>query len=216
MQPCPGTYALILRAASRQNVQVGRLGRLAMQPGFYVYVGSALGPGGLKARVGHHLRPVKRPHWHIDYLRRETECVAVWYAYGTVRQECAWADAFSSLRGSTIPLPGFGSSDCRCSAHLYFFDRMPLRPIFRNAPGAGNVSSDRSYASAGCVRRVRVGPAHPLRQESRADRCGDRTDQSRSGCRRWGAFDATPLRPAACGGSSQSGSCARSANSTTA
>lgn len=152
MQSRPGTYALILRATSRQTAQVGQLGRLAMQPGFYVYVGSALGSGGLKARVGHHLRPVKRPHWHIDYLRRETECVAIWYAYGTVRQECVWADAFSSLRGSTIPLPGFGSSDCRCSAHLYFFDRMPLRPIFRNALGAGNVSSVRSYASAGCVR----------------------------------------------------------------
>lgn len=133
MQSRPGTYALILRATSRQTAQVGRLGRLAMQPGFYVYVGSALGPGGLKARVGHHLRPVKRRHWHIDYLRRETECVAVWYAYGTVRQECAWADAFSSLRGSTIPLPGFGSSDCRCPAHLFFFDRSPSLRTFRNA-----------------------------------------------------------------------------------
>ena len=133
MQPHPGTYALILRATSRQIVQVGRLGRLAMQPGFYVYVGSALGSGGLKARVGHHLRPVKRLHWHIDYLRRETEWAAVWYAYGSVRQECAWAAAFSSLRGSTIPLRGFGSSDCRCPAHVFFFDRPPSLRIFRSA-----------------------------------------------------------------------------------
>ena len=140
MQPCPGTYALILCATSRQSVKVGRLGQLAMQPGFYAYIGSALGPGGLKARVNHHLRPVKRPHWHIDYLRRETECVAVWYAYGTVRQECTWAAAFSGLRGSTIPLRGFGSSDCRCPAHLYFFDRMPLRPIFRSTLAAKHLS----------------------------------------------------------------------------
>lgn len=140
MQSRPGTYALILRASSRQTVQVGRLDRLAMRPGFYVYVGSALGPGGLKARVSHHLRPVRRPHWHIDYLRRETECVAVWYASGAVRQECAWAAAFSSLKGSVIPLRGFGSSDCRCLAHLSFFDRMPLRHIFRKAIEAGSVS----------------------------------------------------------------------------
>ncbi len=133
MQSRPGTYALILRATGRKTVQVGRLGRLAMQPGFYVYVGSALGSGGLKARVGHHLRLVKRPHWHIDYLRRETECVAVWHACGTVRQECAWADAFSGLRGSTIPLPGFGSSDCRCPAHLFLFDRSPSLRAFRNS-----------------------------------------------------------------------------------
>ena len=133
MRPRPGTYALVLRAAQQKNVQVGRLGKLAMQPGFYVYVGSALGPGGLKARVGRHLRPAIRSHWHIDYLRRETEWVAIWYAYDTVRRECAWADAFSNLRGSDIPLFGFGSSDCRCPAHLCFFDRMPLLRTFRNA-----------------------------------------------------------------------------------
>jgi len=133
MQSRPGTYALILRATGRQTILVGRPGRLAMQPGFYVYVGSALGPGGLKARVGRHLRPVERRHWHIDYLRRETECAAIWNAYGSVRQECAWAAAFSSLKGSTLPLPGFGSSDCRCPAHLYFFDHKPLLQIFRNA-----------------------------------------------------------------------------------
>ena len=152
MQPRPGTYALILCATSRQSVKVGRLGRLAMRPGFYAYVGSALGPGGLKARVDRHLRPAARLHWHIDYLRRETECVAVWYAYGTVRQECDWAAAFSGLRGSTIPLRGFGSSDCRCSAHLSFFDRMPLRHIFRKEIEVGSVSPGLSCASAGCVR----------------------------------------------------------------
>lgn len=133
MRPRPGTYALVLRAAQQKNVQVGRLGKLAMQPGFYVYIGSALGPGGLKARVGRHLRPAVHPHWHIDYLRRETEWVAVWYAYDIVRRECRWADAFSNSRGSRIPLFGFGSSDCRCPAHLYFFDRMPLPRTFRNA-----------------------------------------------------------------------------------
>ena len=104
-----------------------------MQPGFYAYVGSALGPGGLKARVSHHLRPVKRPHWHIDYLRRETECVAVWYVYDTVRQECAWVAAFSTLVGSKIPLSGFGSSDCTCSAHLFFFDYPPSLRTLGNA-----------------------------------------------------------------------------------
>ena len=136
MRSRPGTYALVLRATQQKNVQVGRLGKLAMQQGFYVYIGSALGPGGLKARVGRHLRPAARPHWHIDYLRRETEWVAVWYAYVVSRRECAWADAFSNLRGSKIPLFGFGSSDCRCSAHLYFFARIPPRHIFRNALAA--------------------------------------------------------------------------------
>ena len=66
--------------------------------------------------------------------------MAIWYAYGTVRQECAWAAAFSGLIGSEVPLRGFGSSDCRCAAHLSFFDRMPLRHIFRKAIEADSVS----------------------------------------------------------------------------
>ena len=52
----PGTYALILRASTAQTIQIGRLGDLVMQPGYYIYVGSAFGPGGLAARVGRHLR----------------------------------------------------------------------------------------------------------------------------------------------------------------
>ena len=118
----------------------GGWARLVMQPGFYAYVGSALGPGGLKARVNRHLQPAARLHWHIDYLRQQTEWATVWYAYGSVRQECAWAAAFSSLRGSTIPLRGFGSSDCGCPAHLYFFDRMPLWPILRSRRAAKHLS----------------------------------------------------------------------------
>ena len=43
----PGTYALVLRFSSGLEIVVGRLGVLAVQPGFYVYVGSALGPGRL-------------------------------------------------------------------------------------------------------------------------------------------------------------------------
>ena len=50
MDAHPGTYALMLQADRRQTVQVGRLGQLAVEPGCYVYVGSALGPGGVRAR----------------------------------------------------------------------------------------------------------------------------------------------------------------------
>ena len=46
----PGTYALVLAAIDRQTIQVGRLGAFDVRPGFYVYVASALGPGGLPVR----------------------------------------------------------------------------------------------------------------------------------------------------------------------
>ena len=66
MQTRPGTYALVLVSCSHQRVEVGKLGRLAVQSGYYVYVGSAFGPGGLKARIAHHVKISRRPHWHID------------------------------------------------------------------------------------------------------------------------------------------------------
>lgn len=40
----PGTYALVLSARAGGRVRIGRLGGLRVQHGFYVYVGSALGP----------------------------------------------------------------------------------------------------------------------------------------------------------------------------
>jgi len=47
----PGTYALVLAATKRQVISVGRLGDFIVRPGFYVYVGSALGPGVLVPRI---------------------------------------------------------------------------------------------------------------------------------------------------------------------
>ncbi|MCP3952032.1 MAG: GIY-YIG nuclease family protein, partial [Desulfobacterales bacterium] len=68
-----GTYALVMRLARPRTIPVGRLGPVIFKPGHYVYTGSALGPGGLAARIGRHLKPSKKFHWHIDYLRRFAE-----------------------------------------------------------------------------------------------------------------------------------------------
>ena len=54
MHPLPGTYALVFRAKRKRRLIIGKLGTLNLQPGCYVYVGSAFGPDGLKARIGHH------------------------------------------------------------------------------------------------------------------------------------------------------------------
>lgn len=123
----PGTYALVLSASSYQEVGIGRLGVLAVRPGFYVYVGSALGPGGLAARVGRHSRRNKRLRWHVDYLRTVAEVEEVWYANGKAHQECRWAQILGRRPGACVPLARFGASDCRCPSHLLFF---PLPPSF--------------------------------------------------------------------------------------
>jgi len=116
----PGTYALWLMIIERLTLRVGRLGELFLPPGYCVYVGSALGPGGLRARVAHHNRIAVRPHWHIDYLRRHTPLTEVWYSADSVRREHQWAELFQDL-GGAAPLAGFGASDCDCLAHLFYF-----------------------------------------------------------------------------------------------
>ena len=130
-----GTYALILRLPRCATIDVGRLGRFQFPAGWYVYVGSARGPGGLAARVSRHLRSSKRLHWHVDYLRAEARPDQIWYAVGTRKRECVWAQALTSLPGASIPVPGFGASDCRCPAHVVHFAASPDAAAFARAVG---------------------------------------------------------------------------------
>jgi Uri superfamily endonuclease len=130
MKSQPGTYTLVLLSTKAAPMRVGKLGILQLQPGFYVYVGSAHGPGGLHARLAHHLEPTGRPHWHIDYLRAHTKPQEVWFCYDGIRWECPWADCFRRMRGASVPLKGFGSSDCQCGSHLFFFSSQPAKAAF--------------------------------------------------------------------------------------
>ncbi len=121
----PGSYALLLHAAHEQLIEVGACGTLHILPGWYIYVGSALGPGGLRGRINHHLRLASRPHWHIDYLRRATELAAIWFEPSPARLEHLWAQSVAAQPGAQLPLPRFGASDCACAAHLFFFSASP-------------------------------------------------------------------------------------------
>jgi Uri superfamily endonuclease len=121
----PGSYALLLSSATETVIPIGRLGNLRLQPGFYVYIGSALGPGGVRARLAHHTRRAACPHWHIDYLKLHTRLEAVWFCYGRKRLEHIWARHCSKMPGASVPMAGFGSSDCDCESHLFFLSKRP-------------------------------------------------------------------------------------------
>ena len=125
-----GAYALQLELSAPTDIEVGRLGRIRFESPCYLYFGSAFGPGGLKARLRHHLQPAKRPHWHIDYLRRKADVIGIWYSEDDARLECIWADAALGHRGVS-PVPDFGSSDCRCRSHLLAATRVPSLRAFR-------------------------------------------------------------------------------------
>jgi Uri superfamily endonuclease len=126
----PGAYILEFWLAQPVELVIGRLGRAVFPAGAGFYLGSACGPGGLKARLGRHLRPgeLARPHWHIDALHEVAQPRAVAYRVqmGTVPGpplECRWSQTLVEQPGACLPLPGFGASDCRsgCPAHLVMF-----------------------------------------------------------------------------------------------
>ena len=143
MDASPGTYVLLLRNDAVQPVDIGRRGRLDARRGWYLYVGSAFGPGGVRARVGRHCRAAKSLHWHIEYLCAVTTPAGAWYRHRAHRDEHAWAAALLTLDGAT-PVPGFGCSDCRCATHLAYFRRRPALADFQARVDGG-------VRAAGCT-----------------------------------------------------------------
>ena len=125
-----GTYLLIAQIVQMKRLKVGSLGEFDIVPGFYAYVGSAFGSGGLQARIGHHLESVAEPHWHIDYLLQAANPVEVWFTTAERKLEHHWAELMENASGFGVPIPRFGSSDYRRSraSHLFYTKR---RPSFR-------------------------------------------------------------------------------------
>lgn len=138
----PGTYGLILLLARSTRIVVGALGVFDFAPGHYVYVGSAFGPGGLKARLGRHIAGNGRRHWHIDYLRRAASVEAVCFSTADDPLEHAWARALGNAPGAGLPAPRFGASDCGCASHLIALPDSPTREFLTRilaAPGEDTV-----------------------------------------------------------------------------
>jgi Uri superfamily endonuclease len=146
-----GTYALISRVITAGPVSIGKLGRHQIEAGYYVYVGSAFGPGGLNARLAHHLRKAGAPHWHMDYLRPSVDIIEVWYTTDRRSREHQWAERLAIHKRASLPIAKFGASDCTCSAHLFRFGSRPSRAYFRRIvqrrhPGHGAVCIFRPYS----------------------------------------------------------------------
>jgi len=117
-----GSYLLVLELNGKRKLEIGGLGPLLFPRGYYLYVGSAM--KNLTARIHHHQRPVKRPHWHIDYLRPYASSFQAFPIRASVRLECKVAQAASGLFHAIHK--GFGSSDCGCQTHLFLSRENPL------------------------------------------------------------------------------------------
>ncbi len=129
-QTLTGTYILLLHLNTIEDITVGKLGTFRFPAGWYTYIGSAMGPGGLTARLKHHLQPTDKPHWHIDYLRQVAILKEIWLSPDTERREEAWVDLMLDIPGATVLVEGFGASDTSHETHLLYFDVRPTLEDF--------------------------------------------------------------------------------------
>jgi Uri superfamily endonuclease len=121
-----GTYALLMEFEQEAVITVGRLGTFRFAAGYYVYVGSALGSGGLAARLARHRRQDKTLRWHIDYVLVHARIADIKANTSGQELECAWAQKLLNMSGARVVAPRLGSSDCKCPSHLIYLGQ--IRP----------------------------------------------------------------------------------------
>ena len=120
-----GIYILFLENKVTCEIQVGKLGVYTLPEGYYAYVGTAYGSGGLAARLGRHARSTKKLRWHIDYIREAMRIETAWVSSSERIAEHYVATILAKQSGSETPIKGFGASDCRCPAHLFLLSALP-------------------------------------------------------------------------------------------
>jgi sugar fermentation stimulation protein A len=144
-----GNYLVMLEMPQPCDVETGTLGTLHFKAGWYVYAGSAR--KNLSKRISRHLRKVRKQlHWYrgaagaasithsyparpegtyIDYITPYAGIIKAYPICSYRNLECDLAGALENLGGTGVP--GFGSSDCNCKSHLFYFRDKPLKnPAF--------------------------------------------------------------------------------------
>ena len=120
-----GSYILILRLPAGRTLNIGRLGGVKFNAGYYLYAGSAL--KNLTQRLGRHKRENKKLFWHIDYLRAHAEVHLALPIRASHPLECELADALKKI--SDWQVPNFGCSDCSCTSHLFGMRKDPIHTL---------------------------------------------------------------------------------------
>lgn len=112
------TYILLVFLKSEIEKVVGRLGKVKLSAGYYVYVGSAR--LNFEHRIRRHLTRKKKLFWHIDYLLSDAKAkvVDVFYVDEVIEHEVA--RSLHELGFKVVE--NFGSSDCSCPGHLFYVD----------------------------------------------------------------------------------------------
>lgn len=115
---------LILENEEVCDIRVGDLGVLKFDRGFYAYIGSMFGSGGLEARIRRYFFG-GRKHWHIDYILEHMKIVNVF-----VLPEKDYESLVANVAVKRFNyVKGFGCSDKKndISHLLYFREKGELR-----------------------------------------------------------------------------------------
>lgn len=118
-----GGYILLIQIDRHTTINVGSLGLLSVEPGYYIYVGSAM--KGLTARLARHVRRQKTMRWHIDYLRKISVGIRTFPIRSPTRIELPLASDIGQIYKPCFP--GFGSSDSVLHTHLFYSRTDPAR-----------------------------------------------------------------------------------------
>jgi Uri superfamily endonuclease len=114
-----GSYLLFLYVS--EEISIDRRGELIrLEKGFYIYVGSAFGTGGLSSRLHRHVRKKKKKHWHIDQITMHSASSILGIGIAiNKREECKMSQLLNNF-DSLTPILGIGNSDCtkNCLSHF--------------------------------------------------------------------------------------------------
>ena len=161
-----GGYTLIINVPRKIELTLKSIGHLSLDPGKWVYVGSAMGTGStnLENRIKRHFRAKKRTHWHIDYLlQASVQLLSAIWVESQESVECRIARKLEKQVEFEVGPKKFGASDCieGCFSHLFHaqddidvefsilkvFKKLKLKPRITYD---GEISNSTGVASVKC------------------------------------------------------------------
>ncbi len=113
-------YLILLKNEQEKEIEIGSLGEIRFEDGYYIYVGSAR--NNISSRLKRHLQKEdKNKYWHIDYLRSELNFRGfLSFSRKEYDSECRLVSYIEKETGFKKVVKGFGSSDTECYSHLLF------------------------------------------------------------------------------------------------
>ncbi|WP_218042169.1 GIY-YIG nuclease family protein [Infirmifilum lucidum] len=134
-----GIYAMLIEIKFPLRFEF-RKREVVLAPGLYVYVGSAKGAGGIRARVARHRRKDKKVRWHVDLVTVSPHArVSGAVCAKTAEPECILVPLLEEAGFSHV-IKGFGASDCKrgCASHFLRYEGVgkcsdALLEVFREA-----------------------------------------------------------------------------------